>query len=256
MSLPKLSVDRPVFISSLVLLMLFAGMVAFERLPVSLFPETTVPFVSVSTLYPGAGPKEVEAAISNHLEEEFSTIEGVKKINATSQESLSLVWVEFKSGTNLDSAEQRVRDKVALARAKFPKDAEAPLIERFNPSNQPVVTAFVESKGKTTTEITTWVDKTLKPILSRVPKVGRVEILGGQKRQIDVLIDPAKLADYRIPLIQVTDALSRGGANVPGGSLSSGAKEIGIRSLGQYENLHKISEKVLAFGNALSVNDV
>lgn len=259
MNLPKLSVQRPVFISSLVLLMLFAGSVALNRLPVSLFPETTVPFVSVSTLYPGAGPKEVETAISNQLEEEFSTLEGVKKINATSQESLSLVWIEFKSGTNLDSAEQRVRDKVALARAKFPKDAESPLIERFNPSNQPVVTAFVKAQDLSITEVTTWVDRNLKPILSRVPKVGRVEILGGQKRQIDVLIDPEKLADYRMPLLQVTEALSRGGANVPGGSVASGKQEIAIRSLGQYENLNKISEKVLAFGNGetpLRVKDI
>ncbi len=259
MSLPKLSVDRPVFISSLVLLMLFTGIVAFKRLPVSLFPETTVPFVSVSTLYPGAGPKEIETAISNHLEEEFSTLEGVKKINATSQESLSLVWIEFKSGTNLDAAEQRVRDKVALARARFPKDAESPLIERFNPSNQPVVTAFVEADNMSVTEMTTWTNRMLKPLLSRVPKVGRVEIIGGQKRQIDVIIDPLKLADYRIPLLQVSEALSRGGANVPGGSLSTGDKEIGIRSIGQYESLEKIAEKVLAFGNGetpLRVKDI
>ncbi len=259
MNLPKISVERPVFISSLVLLILFTGIIAFNRLPVSLFPETTVPFVSVSTLYPGAGPKEIETAISNHLEEEFSTLEGVKKINATSQDSLSLVWIEFKSGTNLDAAEQRVRDKVGLARARFPKDAELPLIERFNPSNQPVVTAFVEAEKMSVTEMTTWTNRILKPVLSRVPKVGRVEIIGGQKRQIDVIVDPLKLADYRIPLLQVTEALSRGGANVPGGSLSSGNKEIGIRSIGQYESLEKISEKVLAFGNGetpLRVKDI
>jgi HAE1 family hydrophobic/amphiphilic exporter-1 len=208
--------------------MLFAGGAAFFKLPVSLCPETTVPFVSISTLYPGAGPKEVEASVSNHLEEELSTLEGLKKITAISQESLSLVSIEFKSGTNLDAAEQRVRDKVSLARTKFPKDAESPLIERFNPSNQPIVTAFVESKDMSTTQITTWVNQELKPVLSRVPKVGRVEVLGGQKRQIDVLIDPKKLSDYRIPLLQVTEALSRGGANVPGGSLSSGSQEIGI----------------------------
>lgn len=249
MSLPQLSVSRPIFISSLVLLMLFAGGAAFFKLPVSLFPETTVPLVSISTLYPGAGPKEVEASVSNHLEEELSTLEGLKKITAISQESLSLVWIEFKSGTNLDAAEQRVRDKVSLARTIFPKDAESPLIERFNPSNQPIVTAFVESKDMSTTQVTTWVNQELKPVLSRVPKVGRVEILGGQKRQIDVLIDPEKLSEYRIPLLQVTEALSRGGANVPGGSLSSGSQEIGIRSLGQYESMDKISEKVLAFGN-------
>jgi len=249
MNLPQLSVNRPVFISSLVLLMIFAGSVAFKRLPVSLFPETTVPFVSISTLYPGAGPKEVEVAISNHLEEEFSTLEGVKKINAISQDSLSLVWVEFKSGTNLDAAEQRVRDKVSRARIKFPKEVEAPLIERFNPSNQPIITAFVQPNRRTLRDTTVWVERTLKPLLSRIPKVGRVEILGGQKRQIDVLIDPRKLAEYRLPLLQVSEALFRGGTNVPGGSVQNGTQEIGIRTLGQYDSLEKLGEKILAFGN-------
>ncbi|MFN8790777.1 MAG: efflux RND transporter permease subunit [Bdellovibrionales bacterium] len=110
MSLPSLSVARPVFISSIVILMLFAGLVALKRLPVSLFPETVVPFVSISTPYPGAGPKEVEVSVSKHLEEELSTLEGVKKVSAVSQESLSLIWIEFKSGTNLE----RVRSSAAF----------------------------------------------------------------------------------------------------------------------------------------------
>jgi HAE1 family hydrophobic/amphiphilic exporter-1 len=249
MSLPKLAVSRPVFIFSLVLLMLFTGTVGLLRLPVSLFPETEVPFVSVTTLYPGAGPKEVEIAISKPLEDELSTLEGVKKINAVSQDSLSLFWIEFKSGINLDSAEQRVRDKVALARAKFPRDAEASLIERFNPSNQPVVTAFVQSKTSNDVDLTTWIDQDLKPLLSRVPRVGRIVVIGGQKRQVDVLVDSDKIEKYRIPLMHVVEALRNGGANVPAGGLTLGDQELGVRTLGQYSSLKAVEEKIVFFGN-------
>jgi HAE1 family hydrophobic/amphiphilic exporter-1 len=84
MSLPALSVKRPVFITSIVLLMLFAGAYSLKKLPVSLFPETNVPFLSITTLYPGAGPREVELSVSKYLEDEISTLEGVKKVNAHS----------------------------------------------------------------------------------------------------------------------------------------------------------------------------
>jgi HAE1 family hydrophobic/amphiphilic exporter-1 len=249
MSIPALSVRRPVFIASIVLLMLFTGAYSLFKLPVSLFPETNVPFISITTLYPGAGPREVELAISKHLEDELSTIEGVKKTAANSQDSLSLVWVEFRTGINMDSVEQRVRDRVALAASKFPREAETPVIERFNPSNQPVITVFLRSKTKDRIQLTTWAEQELKPFFARIPKVGRIDILGGQRRQIDIVIDPEKISQYRIPLLQIANSLEMGGKNIPAGSLQSGSEEIGLRSVGQYTSLEDIDRKVVTFGN-------
>jgi HAE1 family hydrophobic/amphiphilic exporter-1 len=250
MSLPALAVKRPVFITSIILLMLFGGLLSIKNLPVSLFPETNIPYIAISTLYPGAGPKEVELSVSNYLEEELSTVEGVKKINAVSRDSLSVVWVEFKTSVNIDSAEQRVRDKVALARSKMSNEIEPSIIERFNPSNQPVITAFVQSNTMSRTQLTTWTDQNLKPLLARIPKVGRIEILGGQKRQIDIKIDPRKIENYRIPLLQIVQNLKGGGTNIPAGSVKNGNDEVGIRVLGQYTTLQDINEKIITFSNS------
>ncbi len=249
MNIPKLAVARPTFITCLVLLIFFAGLVSQRKLPVSLFPETDVPFISISTIYPGAGPKEIELSISKYLEDELSTVEGLKKVSAISQDSLSLVWVEFRTGMNLDAVEQRVRDRVSLARNRFPREAEAPIVERFNPSNQPVITVFLSSAEMNRIQLTSWAEQDLKPALARIPKVGRIDIVGGQKRQIDVVIDPKKIDAYRLPLLQVASALQGTGANVPAGSLSFGSQEIALRSFGQFNTLTDINNKVVAFGS-------
>ncbi len=249
MSLPSLSVKRPVFISSIVLLMVFTGLVSLKKLPVSLFPETNVPFLSVTTLYPGAGPREVELSVSKPLEDELATIEGVKKIAASSQDSLSLVWVEFRTGMNMDAVEQRLRDRVALARSRFPAEVKDPVIERFNPSQQPVVGLFVGGDSMSPVELGSWVEQELKPALARIPKVGRIDIIGQKKRQIDILVDPAKVEQYRIPLLQMAQSLKNGGSNIPAGNLISGNEEVSLRAVGQYATLEDIENKVIAFGN-------
>ncbi len=249
MSLPALSVKRPVFITSIVLLMLFTGAYSLKKLPVSLFPETNVPFLNITTLYPGAGPREVELAVSKHLEDELSTLEGVKKVSTNSLDSLSMVWVEFRTGMNMDAVEQRVRDRVALAKARFPSEVEEPIIERFNPSQQPVVVLFVGGDSLGGVALGSWVEQELKPALARIPKVGRIDIFGQKRRQIDVVVDPKKVEQYRIPLLQIAQSLKNGGSNIPAGNLTSGKEEIALRAVGQYSSLSDIENKVIAFGN-------
>ncbi len=249
MSIPALAVKRPIFITSIVILLLFTGFQAMRGMPVNLLPESDLPFITISTLYPGAGPREVETSISKPLEDELATLEGLKKITATSQDSLSLVLVEFRPGLPLDTLEQRLRDRVALAKGEFPKEAKEPIIERMNPSNQPILTVFIESDKMSRSELTDWADQDLKPLLARVPKVGRVDILGGTKREIHIEIDPKKLADYRIPLLSIAQSLENSGQNVPGGSLNLGDKEMGVRSLAQFEKLSDIEQKLVSFAN-------
>lgn len=249
MSIPALSVKRPVLITSLVLLMLFTGWQAMRGMPVNLLPEGDLPFITVSTLYPGAGPREVESSISKPLEDELATLEGMKKITTISQDSLSLVIVEFQSGLPLDTLEQRLRDRVARAKTEFPREAEESMIERMNPSNQPILMVFIESEKMSRTELTDWADQDLKPLLARVPKVGRVEILGGTKREIKIQIDPKKLEDYRMPLLSIAQSLENSGQNVPGGSLNLDDKQIGVRSLAQFTELVDIEKKLVSFAN-------
>lgn len=259
MNIPALSVKRPIFITSIVLLLFFAGWQAFNSLPVNLFPEAELPIVNIATLYPGAGPREVESSISKPLEDELATLEGTKKITAISQDSLSLVLVEFHNGLNLDVLEQKLRDKVERAKTKFPKDAEDPVLERLNPSNQPILTVFLESKSLSRVELSEWADRDLKPLLSRIPKVGKVELIGSTKREIRIEADPKKLENYRIPLLAIAQSIESSGENVPGGSLTSGENEIGIRAIAQFEKLTDIESRVISFANgerAVKISDL
>ena len=139
MNLAALSIKRPIFISSIVILMLMTGWISLTRLGVDLFPDVNIPVVVVSTVYVGAGPEEVETLISKPLEEELSSISGLKRITSRNQEGISQVFAEFNLSTDIKYAEQQVRDKTARARVKFPDDAKEPLIIRYDPADQPVL---------------------------------------------------------------------------------------------------------------------
>src|SRR5258708_5903433 len=139
MNLSSLSVQRPVFITCLLLLIIVLGIFSFKKLPVDLFPDVTFPVVTVQTPYPGAGPKEVEILVSKPLEEELGTISGMKTIRSTNREGVSIVVCEFTLETDVKYAEQQVRDKVSSARTKLPDDIKEPTIRRMDPSDQPIV---------------------------------------------------------------------------------------------------------------------
>jgi HAE1 family hydrophobic/amphiphilic exporter-1 len=250
MSLPQLAVKHPVFVTCIMLFIFFTGLESFKGLPVGLFPKADVPFITISTVYPGAGPKDVESAVTKPIEDEIAALEGLKNVRSKSQDSLSLLVLEFKMGSATgDVMEQRVRNSISLAKAKFPKEVQEPIISKYDPSNQPVVTLFVTSALKSRMELSSWVDDELKPLLARTPKVGKIEILGEQKRQIKIIGDHQKLDNFRLPLLSISKAIKNEGENVPGGSVQSGSKEINVRTLGQYNNLSEIENTILRFAN-------
>ena len=119
MSLANLSIKRPVFITCLVLLSLIAGLVSIKRLGVDLFPDVTFPVVLVTTGYPGAGPKEIETLVSKPLEDEISTISGIKRLSSNNQEGMSQVIAEFTLETDVKYAEQQIRDRVGAAKRRL-----------------------------------------------------------------------------------------------------------------------------------------
>lgn len=247
MNFATLSLKRPIFISCLVILMIVGGLVSMSSLPVDFYPKVDTPYVVVTINYPGAGPKEVETVITKPVEDELVSLEGVKKIKSTSQNSISMIEIEFKLGLNGDVMEQKVRDRVSIAQQKFPKAVKNPTIQKWDVSNQSILTITVKSEKLDVTRITDWVDRELKPQISQVPKVGKLEILGGRKREIHVQLDPAKLEKYKIPLVTVSDELSKSGENVPGGTIKTGDKEFNVRNLGEFSSLPSIENRLISF---------
>ncbi len=247
MGIAGLSIRRPIFISSIALLIVVLGAISLSRLGVDLFPKVTFPFVVVSTPYPGAGPEEIENLISRPIEEQLSSIAGIKRVSSRNQEGLSVVFAEFTLQTDVKYAEQQVRDKTATARVDFPLDVEESLVQRFDPDDQAVLRLSLQA-DLPPAKLYDLANETVKPLLEQVDNVGGVRLLGGARREIQIELDRNRLNSYKIPAVRIANQLRNSGLNVPVGRFEAGAEETSFRTLGQYESLDAIRRTVVSFG--------
>lgn len=258
MDLAKLSISRPTFITCIVILMLAIGLISMQRLGVDLFPDITFPVVSVNTTYPGAGPEEIETLVSKPVEDEVSTIAGLKRLTSTNQEGVSIVVAEFNSDTDVKFAEQQIRDRVSAAKKKMPDDVDDPVVRRIDPSDLPVLTLSVNA-DLPPAKLYDLANEIIKPRLEQVSQVGLVEVLGGQKREIHIKLNREKLRSHEVSATQVSARLAAAGENIPAGKTDKGGIETVFRTVGQFKNLKDIGSTIVNFfGNDIpvTVNDV
>ncbi|AOP35432.1 multidrug transporter AcrB [Leptospira tipperaryensis] len=247
MNIAQLSIKRPIFISSIVLLMLLTGWVALGRMGVDLFPDVNIPVVSVTTIYPGAGPEEIEELVSKPMEEELSSISGLKKISSRNQEGVSVVFGEFTLDTDIKYAEQQFRDKVGLVKPKLPTGIREPKVVRFDPADQPIIRLAVFAELDQA-QLYDLAKETIKARLEQVQGVGSVKIVGGTRREIQIELDRNKLSSYQMPMVVIANRLKSAGLNVPVGKFETGSKETSYRTLGRYESLSQIENTIVSFG--------
>ncbi|MGE4169496.1 MAG: efflux RND transporter permease subunit [Candidatus Margulisiibacteriota bacterium] len=252
-SLANTAIKRPIFITCIVVLMLALGYLSLKKLPVDLFPDVTFPVVTITTPYPGAGPSEVETLISKVLEEEISTLPGIKRVTSTSAEGVSVVVAEFTLKTDVKYAEQQIRDRVSSARSKLPHDTEESTIRRIDPADQPILILAIKS-NLPPAQLFDLTNLRIKPKIEQVNQVGLVSIIGGRKREIHVDLDPAKLKAHEVSASKVSSAIADSGMNVPAGKVDQGTSETVLRTLGEYNSLSDIGKTVVNFmGNDVAV---
>ena len=253
MNLPKLAIERPVFVSCIVILIMVMGVMAYFSIGVDLFPDVSFPFVSVITPYQGASPQEIETQISKPLEEELSSLQGVKTVSSGNQEGYSVVFVRFTLETDSKFAEQEVRDRVAFARPNLPKGVDEPIIRRYDPSDAAVVQLSLKT-ALAEPDAYDLADQFIKPRLAQVPGVGVVNLQGGRKREIRVDLDRDQLNRYRISASQVAERIGLNGENIPVGHVSVGDRDILFRSVGEYDDLDRLKKTSVNFmGSDVSV---
>ena len=241
-----MAIERPVFVSCIVILLMVLGFMAYRAMGVDLFPDVSFPFVSVTTGYKGAAPQEIENQISKPIEEQFSTLEGVKKVYSINQEGFSVVTVQFTLETDVKDAEQRVRDRLSFVRPQLPKDIDEPVIQRLDPSSQPVMILYLQS-DLPPAQAFDLADQVIKPQLSQVGGVGAVDIFGGSKREVRVELDRAKLNAYRISATSVANNIGLNGMNIPVGKHEVNGANILFRSVGEYNDLDRLKHTVVNF---------
>lgn len=254
----ELSVKRPIFMSCIVVAVIVVGIFSFKKIPIDLFPDVSFPIVTVNTIYPGAGPEEIESLVSKPIEEQMSTIAGIKNIRSINRESLSVVVAEFNLDMDIAFAEQQVRDKVSAVRRQLPEAAEESVISRVDPSAQPIMVIAIET-GMKDGELYDLANEVLKPQFEQVKQVGKVEILGVRKKEIQVQLDRNKINAREISVSQVNQALANAGQNIPAGKFNQPDSEVVFRTLGEFSTLDQIRQSIVSFfGNDVTtrVSDV
>ncbi len=253
MTLADLSIKRPIFITCTVIAMLVVGYLSLKKLGVDLFPNVTFPVVTVSTPYPGAGPREVETLVSKVLEDQISTVAGIKRLRSVNKEGVSIVIAEFTLETDVKYAEQQVRDKVSSAKIKLPKETKESIIRRVDPADQPIITITVAA-DLPEAKLYDLADQIVRPKIEQVKNVGLVEVLGGRKREIRVELDRKKLNSYEISATQVSQRIATTGQNIPAGKVEQLKMDLVFRTLGEFKNLKDIEDVIVNFvGNDVPV---
>jgi len=246
MNITELSIKRPAFISSLMIAIITVGYISFKKMNVELFPNIDVPVIFIATAYTGAAPSEIENLVTKPLEEEISTVSGIKKLLSRSLKDTSQIIVQLNQNIDIKYAEQQIRDKINQARPKLPEDIKEPIIRRVDPADQPILTIVVNADlGEA--EMFDFVDTYLRPRIEQVNGVGMVEILGARKREIQVLLDHQKLKNRQIPLSQINRQLQISGQNVSIGKKEFGEKERVFRSASEFNDIEQVDNSIVNF---------
>ncbi|HPC84575.1 MAG TPA: efflux RND transporter permease subunit [Thermoanaerobaculaceae bacterium] len=236
--------------------LVIAGSSAYVTLPRESAPDITIPLIIVSAVYPGASPADMETLVTRHLERELQGVEGLKKLTSISQESVSVVTVEFVSGTDIDAAMQKVRDRVDRAKVDFPRDAEDPVLQEINFSDFPIVQ--VNLSGAVGPAVLKQLAEDLKDRIEGLPGVLRATLVGGLDRELRVEVDPQKLRLYGLALQDVVDAVRNEHLSVPSGELKVGSQALSVRVPGEATEPREIADFVIraSGGRPVFVRDV
>ena len=219
--------------------LLFFGLLAYVSLPLNLMPSIDIGVVTVQTVYPGAGPREIEMQITKKIEDAVSTISGIDYMQSYSMESVSIVVIFFELDVDADIANQQVKDRTAAILTELPADAERPVVEKLDFGTEPImdITLTGDQDLKELREIA---DKTVKDRLSQSEGVARVEIVGGADREIRVELDNRVVFQNSLSLSQLGQILAIHNMNMPGGQFEQYDQEYSVRLQGEFSSIQDI----------------
>jgi HAE1 family hydrophobic/amphiphilic exporter-1 len=245
MSLPRLSINRPVGVAMLYLGVVFLGLLSFRRLPVDLLPDIAYPRLVVATTYTEVAPAEVEHFITEPIERAIGRVPGLEKLESTTREGVSLVFLRFAWGTDMDFAALNVRESLDGIRDQLPELAERPTVLRQDPRSEPVMALSVSSEGDLWA-LQQLTDLVFRRRLEQIDGVAQAAITGGLDREIHVDVDMRRLASYGIPIDQMRQVLGNANATGGSGTIRRGQFRYNLRTLGELQSVDEISGIVLS----------
>ena len=253
MNLARLSIKRPTFVTAILMAVLILGIVSFQKLSVRMFPDVEFPYVVVMTQYSGAGVSEIEQLVSKPIEDAVSGVSGLKHIFSMNQDNISIVFSEFELGKDPDVAAQEVRDKIGQIKYILPEDIEEPIIMKADMNSMPLVAMSLKA-DMTPKQLYDFADEIVSKDFAQVSGVSQVQIIGGQQREIQILVDKEKLKEHELTLSQLAARVKANTLNIPAGKVDRGASEIAFRTMGELKSVEDINNVVVSFmGNDVPV---
>lgn len=241
MFLSNASLNRPVTITVIIIAMVVMGAYSYLGLGMEFLPSVDMPVVTVVTVYPGAGPEEVETLVTDVIEDAVSEVNGIDEIKSTSMENVSQIAIQFEMEMDVNIAAVDIKEKVDAAIANLPEDAESPVIMKLDVNASPVANLVVTG-SRPLEDLYELTDNRIKDYFSKIPGIASAEIFGGKIREIQVLVDQSSLTAHGLTLMHIVGALGEGNIDLPSGRVTENKTEYSIRLNGEFETLEEIQD--------------
>jgi HAE1 family hydrophobic/amphiphilic exporter-1 len=258
MTITELSIKRPSLVVVVFSALAVVGIYSFSLLKYELLPKITPPFVTITTVYPGASPSEVQNTVSKVIEDAVSGIDKVSAVNTTSSEGVSFVSIEFDQSADVNIALQNVQRKVNEVAATLPDGAKTPTVTKFALDELPVLRMGVTSSMPSRNFYQLLKDR-VQPRLSKLAGVAQVTLVGGEEREIRINVDQERLRSYGLSILQVVQAIKTSNMDFPAGKVEAGPDQYVVRLAGKFSSLNEIRNLAITRtrdGGSITVGDV
>jgi HAE1 family hydrophobic/amphiphilic exporter-1 len=247
MNLIRIAIERPIAVIAAVLMVIMFGLVALETIPIQLAPDVNRPTITVSTLWPGAAPAEIEREIINRQEEEMAGLESLEEVTSSSQQGRGRLTLEFNVGTNMDRALLLVANRLDRV-SGYPEETDEPTLDTAGSEDNAIAWFIIRrapGNERPIHEYGDFVRDVVKDRIERVPGVSRVNVFGDSEREIQVVVEPQLLARYGLTVSEIIRAMRAANASMSAGDVDEGKRRYTVRAEGELNNLQTIREVVL-----------
>lgn len=244
MTVTELAIKRPSLIVVLFAIMGIMGLFGYTQLNYNLLPKFSPPFVSITTVYPGAAPQEVETTVTKVIEDAVSGVDKISSIISRSYEGVSSVQIEFTQSAKTDLALQDVIRMVNQVLSQLPQGTKQPVVTKFNPDELPILRMGATSTMKSR-DFYQFLQDYIKPELAKIAGVGNITLVGGEKREIKVNLDAAKVRAYGLSLTQIQQAVNLGNLDFPTGSIKEENTQFVVRIAGKYSSVEELANLIV-----------
>lgn len=255
-SIPEFSIRKPATTIMFIISMIFFGFLGLRKMPVEMLPNINKPTVRIRIKWDGATPDDVDKMITHKIEDVLPNVEGIVEYSSESSAETSLIFIKFKYGTDVETKITLIQNELNQIRNKFPDDMKEPSIRKSSSSDIPALTFTLY--GGDMMEMRSYAENNLKPMLERLEGVSEIDVYGGQEQEVAIEIDPDKLENYNLSIVDVYNKMKNSSINIPGGILREGEKEYLIKIEAEIETADEIKEIILSNkdGHLLKLKDI